>query len=52
MQQLYGNIFADAPCVCGVIHGQVVAGFFLGESLGAKMAISDVQIMANIHREI
>jgi len=52
MQQLYGNISADAPCVCGVIYGQVVAGFFLGESLGAKMAISDVQIMAIIHRVI
>jgi hypothetical protein len=52
MQQLYGNILADAPCVCGVIHGPVVAGFFLGKSLGAKMAISDVQIMAIIHREI
>jgi hypothetical protein len=52
MQQLYGNILVDAPCVCGVIHGQVVAGFFLGKSLGAKMAISDVQIMAIIHREI
>jgi hypothetical protein len=43
---------ADAPCVCGVIHGPVVAGFFLGKSLGAKMAISDVQIMAIIHRKI
>jgi hypothetical protein len=52
MQQLYGNIFADAPCVCGVIHGPVVAGFFLGKSLGSKMAISDVQIMAIIHREV
>ncbi len=52
MQQLYGNILADAPCVCEVIHGPVVAGFFLGISLGAKMAISDVQIMAIIHREI
>jgi len=52
MQQLYGNILADAPCVCGVIHGPVVAGFFLGKSLGAKMAIIDVQIMAVIHREI
>jgi len=31
MQQLYGNILADAPCVCGVIHGQVVAGFFFRE---------------------
>jgi hypothetical protein len=51
MQQLYGNILADAPCVCGVIHGPVVAEFFLGKSLGAKMAISDVQIMAMIHRE-
>jgi len=29
MQQLYGNILADAPCVCGVIHGPVVAEFFL-----------------------
>jgi hypothetical protein len=35
-----------------VIHGPVVAGFFLGKSLGAKMAIIDVQIMAIIHREI
>jgi hypothetical protein len=52
MQQLHGNILADAPCVCGVIHGPVVAKFFLGKSLGAKMAISDVQIMAIIHREI
>jgi hypothetical protein len=52
MQQLYGDILADAPCVCGVIQGPVVAGFFLGQSLGAKMAISDVQIMATIHREI
>ncbi len=52
MHQLYGNIVADAPCVCGVIHGPVVAEFFLGKSLGAKMAISDVQIMAIIHREI
>jgi len=52
MQQLYGNIFTDAPCVCGVIHGRGVAGFFLGKSLGAKMAITDVQIMAIIHREI
>jgi hypothetical protein len=52
MQQLYGNIFADAPCVGGVIHGPGVAGFFLGKSLGTKMAISDVQIMAFIHREI
>jgi hypothetical protein len=52
MQQLYGNILADAPCVCGVIHGPVVAGFFLLKSLGAKMAISDVQITAIIHREI
>ncbi len=52
MQQLYGNILADAPCVCGVIQGPVVAGFFLGKSLGAKMAISDEQIMAIIHREI
>jgi hypothetical protein len=52
MQQLYGNILADAPCVCRVVHGQVVAGLFLGKSLGAKMAISDVQIMAIIHREI
>jgi hypothetical protein len=48
MQQLYGNILADAPCVCGLIHGQMVAGFFLGKSLEAKMAISDVQIMAII----
>jgi hypothetical protein len=52
MQQLYGNILADGPCVCGVIHGPVVAGFFLGKSLGAKMAIIDVQILAIIHREI
>jgi len=52
MQQLYGNILADAPCVCAVIHGPVVAGFFYGKSLGAKMAITDVQIMAIIHREI
>jgi len=52
MQQLYGNILADAPCVCGVIHGPVVAEFFLGKSLGAKMATSDVQIMAITHREI
>jgi hypothetical protein len=52
MQQLYGNILADAPCVCGVIHGPVVAEFFLGKSLGAKLATSDVQIMAIIHREI
>jgi hypothetical protein len=52
MQQLYTNILADAPCVCGVIQGPVVAGFFLGKSLGAKMAISDVQIMAIIHRKI
>jgi hypothetical protein len=52
MQQLYGNILEDAPFVCGVIHGPVVAAFFLGKSLGAKMAISDVQIMAIIHREI
>jgi hypothetical protein len=52
MQQLYGHILADATCVCGVIQGPVVAGFFLGKSLGAKMAISDVQIMAIIHREI
>jgi hypothetical protein len=52
MQQLYGNILADAPCVCGVIQGPLVAGFFLGKSLGAKMAISDVQIMAIIHRHI
>jgi hypothetical protein len=52
MQQLYGNVLADAPCVCGVIHGPVVAGFFLEESLGAKMAITDVQIMAVIHGEI
>jgi len=52
MQQLYGNILADAPCVCGVIHGPGAAEFFLGKSLGAKMAISDVQIMAIIHREI
>jgi len=52
MQQLYGNILADAPCVCRVVHGQVVAGFFLGKSLGSKMAIGDVQIMAIIHREI
>jgi len=52
MQQLYGNILADAPCVCGVIHGPVVGEFFLGKSLGAKMAISDVQIMAIIHGEI
>jgi hypothetical protein len=44
MQQLYGNILADALCVCGVIHGPVVAEFYLGKSLGAKMAISDVQI--------
>jgi hypothetical protein len=51
-KKLYGNILADAPCVCGVIRGQVVAGFFLGKSLGAKMAISDVQIMAIIHRVI
>jgi hypothetical protein len=49
-KKLYGNILPDAPCVCGVI--QVVAGFFLGKSLGAKMAISDVQIMAIIHRVI
>jgi hypothetical protein len=52
MQQLYGNILADAPCVCGVIHGPVVAEFFLGKSLGATMDIIDVQIMAIIHREI
>jgi hypothetical protein len=52
MQQLLGNILADAPCVCGVIHGPVVARFFLGKSLRAKMAIIDVQIMAIIHREI
>ncbi len=52
MQQLYGNILAVAPGACGVIHGPVVAGFFLGKSLGAKMAIIDVQIMAIIHREI
>jgi len=52
MQQLYGNILAVAPGVCGVIHGPVVAGFFLGKSLGAKMAIIDVQIMAIIQREI
>jgi hypothetical protein len=52
MQQLYGNILADAPWVCGVIHGPVVAEFFLGKSLGAKMAINDVQIMAIIHSEI
>jgi len=52
MQQLYGNILAHAPCVCGVIHGLVVAEFFLGKALGAKMAISDVRIMAIIHREI
>ncbi len=52
MQQLYGNILEDAPFVCGVIHGPVVAEFFLGKSLGAKTAISDVQIMAIIHREI
>ncbi len=52
MQQLYGNILADAPCVFGVIHGPVVAGFLLGESLGAKMAIIDVQIMAVINSEI
>jgi hypothetical protein len=51
-KKLYGNILADAPCVCGVIRGQVVAGFFLGKSLRAKMAISDVQIMAIIHRVI
>jgi hypothetical protein len=31
MQQLYGNILADAPCVCGVIHGPGVAGFFSRE---------------------
>jgi hypothetical protein len=31
MQQLYGKILADAPCVCGVIHGPVVAEFFLGK---------------------
>jgi len=42
MQQLYGNTLADAPCVGGVILGPVVTGFFLGKSLGAKMAISDV----------
>jgi hypothetical protein len=52
MQQLSGNFLADAPCVCGVIHGPVVAEFFLGKYLGAKMAISNVQIMAMIHREI
>ncbi len=52
MHQLYGNIVADAPCVCGVIHGPVVAEFFLWKSLGAKMAISDAEIMAMIHREI
>jgi hypothetical protein len=52
MQQLYDNILADAPCVCGVIHGPVLEEAFLGKSLGAKMAISDVQIMAIIHREI
>jgi hypothetical protein len=52
MQQLHGNILANAPCVCGVIHGPMVAGLFLGKSLGAKVAISDVQIMAIIHREI
>ncbi len=52
MQQLYGNILADAPCVCGVIHGPVVAEAFLGKSLRAKMAISDVQIKAIVHREI
>jgi hypothetical protein len=52
MHQLYGNIVADAPCVCGLIHGPVVAEFFQGKSLGAKMAISDVEIMAIIHREI
>jgi hypothetical protein len=52
MQQLYCNILADAPCVCGVIHGPAVAEIFLGKSLAAKMAISDVQIMAIIHREI
>ncbi len=34
------------------IFGPGVAEFFLGKSLGAKMAISDVQIMAIIHREI
>jgi hypothetical protein len=52
MQQLYDNILADAPCICGVTHGPVVAEAFLGKSLGAKMAISDVQIMAIIYREI
>jgi hypothetical protein len=52
MQQLYGNILAHASCIRGVIQGPVVAGFFLGISLAAKMAISDVQIMAIIHREI
>jgi hypothetical protein len=52
MQQLHGNNLADAPCVFGVIHGPVVAGLFLRKSLRAKMAISDVQIMAIIHREI
>jgi len=52
MQQLYGNILVDAPCVCGVIYGPVVVGFFLGKSLGSKMAISEVQITAIIHREI
>jgi hypothetical protein len=36
MQQLYGNILADAPCVCGVIHGPVVAGFFYGNLLEPK----------------
>jgi hypothetical protein len=52
MQQLYGNILADAPCVCGVIQGPVAAGFFLGNSLEVKMAISDVKIMAIIHWEM
>jgi hypothetical protein len=36
MQQLYGNILADTAFVCGVIHGLVVAEFFLGKSLGAR----------------
>jgi len=36
MQQLYGNILADAPCLRGVIHGPVVAGFFLGNLLEPK----------------